>query len=53
MPINACISFAAFLLIRYYSLIVYPQLKVFESYYVERLDINNNLDKIQITWALP
>ena len=44
-------AMAAFLTLRYYGKLMYPFLKVFESYYVEKMQLIDSLDKVQITWA--
>jgi hypothetical protein len=46
-------SFAALMVIRYYSLIRYPFLKKFEGYYIEKLELDSsNLDTVKLTLAL-
>lgn len=52
-PIPSVVSFAIFLFVRYYSHLRYPELKEFEAYYVQKVEINDTLDKVQLTWALP
>ena len=39
------------LAVRYYGQLMYPFVKVFNSYYVEKMQLNEGLDKVQITWA--
>ena len=52
-PIPTTISLAVLAFVKYYSQFRYPELKDFEAYYVQKMEINDTFDKIQLTWALP
>ena len=46
-------SFMCFLGVRYYSQLRYPFLKVFEGYYVEKIEVDPEYEKAKITWTMP
>lgn len=52
-PIQAALDLALLMFIRYYSAVRYPQVKRFESYYVEKLAVSQCFSKVQLTWAMP
>ena len=49
----SALPLAAFLGVRYYSKLRYPFISVFESYYVEQLELSPCLSDVRITWASP
>ena len=52
-PVKASVSLFCFLALRYYRNFLQPDLRKFETYYVQQLALNKSLNKVRLTWANP